>query len=533
MKQTKHSATQKGSRSEPVDIQIEVDDFGPIGSGKVQLRPLTVFVGPSNAGKTYLAVLVYALHKALGGLSKYAILSNSYFSVERIFLRYFSDKTASDTRKSEKEIAKTIENIAAKLRDQTRPFTFFDLPAEMRESALSALTDSELLADDLGQEVERCFDLQSLSEMVRYGSKNGETKISVSARQDSQTLWNFDVQFSASGISSQGMIGDINLGENADRSPDLRARFRQLELLFDDQTSQRMYRVFSDLAKARENEAYYLPAARSGIMQSHRVIASSLMGRATRAGLERLPELPTFSGVLVDFMQRLILHGERVVPWRLRRPQKHPNVVTRLADSLEQQTLGGRIRVVRPLPGGYPEFVYEPHNTKQKIGLSRASSMVTELAPVVLCLRDGLGEGDTVIIEEPEAHLHPAAQTQMANTLAQLVNAGVRVIVTTHSDWLLKAIGNLMREGALAEGTDPEATAVELDYPTTAIRPKDAGIWLFRKSRGQKGSTMEEIPFDSVNGVEPSDYDIVDEELYNRSAELQNQLEEGASGGND
>ena len=42
-------------------VQIEVRDFGPIASARVDLRPLTVFVGPSNTGKTYLSILIYAL----------------------------------------------------------------------------------------------------------------------------------------------------------------------------------------------------------------------------------------------------------------------------------------------------------------------------------------------------------------------------------------------------------------------------------------------------------------------------------------
>ncbi|MDE0055637.1 MAG: AAA family ATPase [Gammaproteobacteria bacterium] len=137
--------------------------------------------------------------------------------------------------------------------------------------------------------------------------------------------------------------------------------------------------------------------------------------------------------------------------------------------------------------------------------------MVTELAPMILLLRDGMGVGDTLIIEEPEAHLHPAAQTKMAYTLARLVNAGVRVVATTHSDWLLKAFANLMAQGRL--------------------RPEDVGVWLFRKGAADGGSTVHEIPFDRIEGIEPSDYEDIAEELYNRSAELQNRLAEAIAGG--
>lgn len=42
--------------------QVEVEDFGPVREAKIAMRPLTVFVGPSNSGKSYLAILIYALH---------------------------------------------------------------------------------------------------------------------------------------------------------------------------------------------------------------------------------------------------------------------------------------------------------------------------------------------------------------------------------------------------------------------------------------------------------------------------------------
>lgn len=177
------------------------------------------------------------------------------------------------------------------------------------------------------------------------------------------------------------------------------------------------------------------------------------------------------------------------------------------------------MRTVRLVAGGYPEFVYCPEGTEQKIRLSRASSMVSELASLVLLMRSVVGRGDTVIIDEPEAHLHPAAQTEMAKALTRLVRAGVRVIVTTHSDWLLQEIANAMREGELAEraGETP---------PAHALRPGDVGVWLFATAGKGGGSSVREIPFDLVEGVEPPDYEDVAEQLYNRSADLQNRLEE-------
>ena len=160
----------------------------------------------------------------------------------------------------------------------------------------------------------------------------------------------------------------------------------------------------------RARDTFYLPAVRGGIMQSHRVIASALVSRSTRAGFERIPQIPTFSGGVADFMQRLILYDE---------DEATSERVAEMAGALENETLAGQILTTRSVAGGYPEFVYRPRETEQDIRLTRASSMVSELAPVVLFLRGIVSPGDTFIIEEPEAHLHPAAQTQMAMTLAR------------------------------------------------------------------------------------------------------------------
>lgn len=50
-------------------LELEVSDFGPIVEANIDLRPLTVFVGPSNTGKSYLAILIYSLQKFYNSLT--------------------------------------------------------------------------------------------------------------------------------------------------------------------------------------------------------------------------------------------------------------------------------------------------------------------------------------------------------------------------------------------------------------------------------------------------------------------------------
>lgn len=54
------------------NVDIAVRNFGPIAEATIDLRPLTVFVGPSNTGKTYFSTLVNALHRTFDGFSGFA-----------------------------------------------------------------------------------------------------------------------------------------------------------------------------------------------------------------------------------------------------------------------------------------------------------------------------------------------------------------------------------------------------------------------------------------------------------------------------
>ena len=112
-----------------------------------------------------------------------------------------------------------------------------------------------------------------------------------------------------------------------------------------------------------------------------------------------------------------------------------------------------------------------------------------------------------------------AAQTKVALTLARLVRAGVRVIITTHSDWLLEQIGNLVREGEVMK------LGKNKTEPATWLTKEEVGAWWFRTEK-----PVKEIPFEHIAGIEPGEYGEVAEELYNRSVDLRTQLEDITGG---
>ncbi len=78
------------------------------------------------------------------------------------------------------------------------------------------------------------------------------------------------------------------------------------------------------------------------------------------------------------------------------------------------------------------------------IPLHIASSSVRGLSDLYFFLRHIAKKNQLPIIDEPESHLDTANQIALARLLARAVHAGLKVLITTHSDYIVKEINNLL-----------------------------------------------------------------------------------------
>ena len=94
-------------------------------------------------------------------------------------------------------------------------------------------------------------------------------------------------------------------------------------------------------------------------------------------------------------------------------------------------------------------IVFLPSGSKYPLPIAECSSSVQSLMDVFLFvkyqLRENIAEhvNPMLMIDEPEQNLHPAKQRMFARLVAILVNAGVPVFVTTHSDYFIREINAL------------------------------------------------------------------------------------------
>jgi predicted ATP-dependent endonuclease of OLD family len=116
-------------------------------------------------------------------------------------------------------------------------------------------------------------------------------------------------------------------------------------------------------------------------------------------------------------------------------------VYSRFADELETILLGGKIEM--NLDGSI-NFINSEGIT---VDLNLTSSLVKSLSGLVFYFRHVAQKNDVIIIDEPELNLHPKLQIQITKFIAKLVNNGFKVIISTHSDYVIREINTLIMLG--------------------------------------------------------------------------------------
>lgn len=253
--------------------------------------------------------------------------------------------------------------------------------------------------------------------------------------------------------------------------------------------------------------AWYLPAGRSGIIEAQAAILGSAIDRMSDNGPRNHGPVPA---AVREFLRDIFVD--------LPRRTVGSQVGESLARLFEQTILTGTVRADAPAKTASSVVAFRPIGWDRDLPLSQASSLTTQMIPLVLYLRHYATPGSTIIIEEPEAHMHPAMQVRFMTAVARIVKAGVRVLITTHSEWILSALANIVRASELSD-----SRREGLSYPVPLERAS-VGAWLFEL--GDVGSTTSEIPLDSESGMYDAGFPDVSQALYNEWAMIDSRLQE-------
>ena len=189
--------------------------------------------------------------------------------------------------------------------------------------------------------------------------------------------------------------------------------------------------LYTPIIKGRRiGEPIYLPASRTGFMLTYsQLIENSLQ-------ISFSPELHENTSTLtlpyVDFLQLIT---------KFEINKKDSKKYLAIIEYIEKNMTKGNLSIKKDM---LPVIKYQPTGSDKELPLYVASSIVSEISPLLLVLKSGINF-KAMIIEEPEAHLHPELQQKMARLIINMINLGIPVWITTHSDTILQHINNMIK----------------------------------------------------------------------------------------
>lgn len=373
-----------------MEYNLIVKDFGKIKEANIHVSPLTLFVGDNNSGKSYLLSLLWALRSV-----KAAVLFDDVLQIEHEAFYDIKDRLCTG-----------YENA---LLNEDYPIT---LPTQQLISILNICLDR-----NKDKFVSSIFnDSQVHIGTLQIESNAPDLTITLLKQDDAPNHISYKKSWMVSG----------NKRSKED---------------FAFSTIQHMLRqIISD---ASWNSMFYLPAVRTGFMLSKNVI--NKVARSTAFDNITMEDSATsnipFTKPILEFLNTL-----EDLPIIKQTKEKYSSYAVWIENTMTKGQITQSNNPSR-------EIRYIPMGAKDSISLRTSSAVVTELAPLVLLLKHQ-SHLRTLCYEEPEMCLHPQLQAQMGMLLVRLVNSGVNVIATTHSDIIIQHVNNMCRLSNVAERKD-------------------------------------------------------------------------------
>lgn len=441
-------------------MKIAVTNLGPIKEATVELGGLTVFVGPNGTGKSYLAKVIY-------GLQRHETMTSSCLGHTEQFYQILFGKRLGTAQ----EALIDLQKLKPAMLQQAIP-KLANLHAESFKDKLSSYfnDDSQL------------FEKTSISYL----------DIVALPEQDLQKIIAGAVEYGKGLLKDQGSAVKITSVE--DISPE--------DLLWG-----LCWYLFWGV---RGGLADYFPAARSNFMLTYKEIYRARADE--HVGLESISDrlllaskgqqtrktgkLARFDKPTEDFISRLYDLNSSVTS-----PLAH------IAVELQNRLYGDDRIVIEQSEGQLPDFRYQVNDMASKIRLHLTSSMVTETSALLIGFWHWIEPNSIVIIDEPESHLHPEAQKALVNGLVEAINQGLRVILITHSPYILSCVNNLIKFGSLIKNfpDDGNVTKLKDEHPDMVALEKNVSAYHFGRDGIVKDIVLASGLIDEAEFTEPFD----------------------------
>ena len=167
----------------------------------------------------------------------------------------------------------------------------------------------------------------------------------------------------------------------------------------------------------------------------------------------------------------------------------------------------------------------------EHVNMSAAASSIKEISPLLFLLKNHSGTKVAICLEEPEAHLHPSMQIQVADLIAECINNGFLFHITTHSDYFMDRLNQLIKLGNIRkkdEATFKEYCTANGLSEKTFLDGDNVKAYFFHRDDETGKVVIEELPveeggipmktfYETVEKMRKQDEQI-DEMLYSLNA---------------
>lgn len=376
-------------------MKLHVRKLGQINEAELDIRRLTVFVGKNNTNKTWVA---YALYGLLRNLTWRTGELASVRAAGPTMMKIRPDATRAKLEElAEREIARLpmpMANDADAVELEVSRRGLLEFVHEPVTFALNEKYLGKLLRLGTELSIDARVTLELTPEELRAREANAMLQLSYSQRS-LQLFW-------------QDPDPEVRLSQR--RSGDANVLRAQAALWL---------RAFAQRFLSL-GHLLLLPAERETIV---------VMYKTTRPNDEVVLTQPPEAYTHFLYSTELI--------WRKREKPMMPEAL----DLINRRVLGGKIDFEEIGPGQRLVFIPEKGPV---LPIHAASAMVRSLAGLALYIQHGARAGDVLIIDEPEMNAHPEVQIATIELLAILVNRGVRVVLTTHSPYIVDHLNNLI-----------------------------------------------------------------------------------------
>lgn len=184
--------------------------------------------------------------------------------------------------------------------------------------------------------------------------------------------------------------------------------------------------------------------------------------------------------------------------------------------------LGGEYAV-----GNDDTIFYKPNRSSTKLEMDESSSSVRSLLDLGFYLKHIVQQGDLLLIDEPELNLHPKNQCRIARLIVRLINLGIKVFITTHSDYIIKELNTLIMLNS--EAIHLREIAKKYEYrPDELLDGERVSVYIAEtdlvklkgNSRSSRWPTLVAADIDQQLGIDARSFDSI----IDRMNEIQQEI---------